>query len=42
MTLDVSKMLPAVLTALPTVEVTAAFLAEFNRKNPRGASVGKP
>jgi hypothetical protein len=42
MTLDVSKMLPAVLTALPTVEVTAAFIAEFNRKNPRGASVGKP
>lgn len=35
MTLDVSKMLPAILTALPTVEVTAAFIAEFNRKNPR-------
>ncbi len=39
MTLDVSKMLPAILTALPTVEVTAAFIAEFNRKNPRGPSV---
>jgi Skp family chaperone for outer membrane proteins len=42
MTLDVSKMLPAVLTALPTMEVTAAFIAEFNRKNPRGAPVTKP
>ena len=42
MTLDVSKMLPAVLTALPTVEVTAAFIAEFNRKNPRGPSVIRP
>jgi Skp family chaperone for outer membrane proteins len=42
MTLDVSKMLPAILTALPTVEVTTAFIAEFNRKNPRGPSVPKP
>jgi hypothetical protein len=39
MTLDVSKMLPAILTALPTVEVTTAFIAEFNRKNPRAPSV---
>lgn len=35
MTLDLSKLLPAVLTALPTVEVTEAFIADFNRKNPR-------
>lgn len=42
MTLDVSKMLPAILTALPTVEVTAAFIADFNRKNPRGPSVMRP
>jgi Skp family chaperone for outer membrane proteins len=42
MTLDVSKMLPAVLTALPTVEVTAAFVAEFNRKNPRVPAVTRP
>lgn len=42
MTLDVSKLLPAILTALPTVEVTAAFIAEFNRKNPRVPSVTKP
>jgi Skp family chaperone for outer membrane proteins len=39
MTLDVSKMLPAILTALPTVEVTTAFIAEFNRKNPRAPLV---
>jgi Skp family chaperone for outer membrane proteins len=42
MTLDVSKMLPAILTALPTVEVTAAFIAEFNRKNPRAPAVTRP
>jgi Skp family chaperone for outer membrane proteins len=42
MTLDVSKLLPAILTALPTVEVTTAFIAEFNRKNPRVTSVTKP
>jgi len=42
MTLDVSKLLPAILTALPTVEVTNAFIAEFNRKNPRVTSVTKP
>jgi Skp family chaperone for outer membrane proteins len=42
MTLDVSKMLPAVLTALPTTEVTAAFIAEFNRKNPRVSPTTRP
>jgi len=42
MTLDVSKMMPAILTALPTMEVTAAFIADFNRKNPRGPSGLKP
>ena len=35
MTLDVSKLLPAIVTALPTIEVTEAFIADFNRKNPR-------
>ena len=34
-TLDFSKLGPAVLTALPAVDVTAAFIADFNRKNPR-------
>jgi len=37
MTLDLSKLLPAILTAVPTVEVTQAFIAEFNRKYPRTA-----
>ncbi len=42
MTLDLSKMLPAILTALPTVEVTEAFIADFNRKNPRTAPATRP
>ena len=42
MTLDLSKLLPAILTALPTVEVTQAFIAEFNRKYPRTAPVTRP
>ncbi|HEU5238593.1 MAG TPA: OmpH family outer membrane protein [Pyrinomonadaceae bacterium] len=39
MTLDLSKLLPAMLTAIPAVNVTDAFIADFNRKNPR---VGPP
>ena len=35
MTLDISKLLPAILTALPTVDLTQAFIADFNSKNPR-------
>jgi Skp family chaperone for outer membrane proteins len=35
MTLDMSKMLPAILTAVPTIDLTQAFIAEFNSKNPR-------
>ena len=35
MTLDISKLLPAILTALPGVDMTAAFIADFNSKNPR-------
>jgi Skp family chaperone for outer membrane proteins len=35
MTLDLSKLLPALLTAVPAVDVTEAFIADFNRKNPR-------
>jgi len=42
MTLDLAKIMPAVLTALPTVEVTQAFIAEFNRKYPRTASPTRP
>jgi len=43
MTLDLSKLLPAMLTAMPSVDVTEAFIADFNRKNPRtGAPPAKP
>ncbi len=39
MTLDASKLLPAILTALPTTDLTQAFINDFNAKNPR---VGAP
>lgn len=39
LTLDASKMLPAILTALPTTDLTQAFINDFNAKNPR---VGAP
>jgi hypothetical protein len=42
MTLDLSKLLPAMLTALPTVDVTDAFIADFNRKNPRTGAAPRP
>ena len=35
MTLDISKLLPAILTALPATDLTQAFIDDFNRKNPR-------
>jgi len=35
MTLDISKLLPAILTAVPAVDLTQAFIADFNSKNPR-------
>jgi Skp family chaperone for outer membrane proteins len=35
MTLDLSKLLPAILTALPAVDVTQAFIDDFNRSHPR-------
>jgi Skp family chaperone for outer membrane proteins len=35
MTLDTSKMLPAILTAVPAMDLTLAFIADFNSKNPR-------
>lgn len=34
MTLDISKIGPALLTAIPAMDVTQAFIAEFNSKNP--------
>ena len=35
MTLDVSKLLPAILTVVPAVDMTQAFINDFNSKNPR-------
>ena len=35
MTLDLSKILPAILTATPGVDLTQAFIADFNSKYPR-------
>jgi Skp family chaperone for outer membrane proteins len=39
MILDISKLLPAILTANPNMDVTAAFIAEYNSK-PTTASAG--
>jgi Skp family chaperone for outer membrane proteins len=38
MTLDISKMLPAILTAVPAVDLTQAFISDFNSKYPRTAA----
>jgi Skp family chaperone for outer membrane proteins len=42
MTLDASKLLPAILTAVPAVDLTQAFINEFNSKNPRAATPTRP
>ena len=42
LTLDMSKMLPAILTAVPAIDLTQAFIAEFNSKNPRTAPTPRP
>ena len=42
MTLDLSKLLPALLTAMPAVDITDAFIADFNRKNPRTGAPPRP
>ena len=38
MTLDLSKLLPVVLTMMPAVDLTQAFINDFNAKNPRVAA----
>ncbi len=38
MTLDLSKLLPAILTAVPAIDLTQAFIADFNSRNPRTGS----
>jgi Skp family chaperone for outer membrane proteins len=43
MTLDISKLLPAILTMVPAVDLTQAFISDFNGKNPRtGAAPATP
>ncbi len=42
MTLDLSKLLPAILTAVPAVDLTQAFIADFNSKNPRTGPPARP
>ena len=37
MTLDLSKLLPAILTAMPGTDMTQAFISDFNTKYPRTA-----
>jgi Skp family chaperone for outer membrane proteins len=34
LTLDISKLLPAILTANPAMDITTAFIDEFNSRNP--------
>lgn len=38
MTLDASKILAAILTVMPSVDLTDAFIKDFNSKNPRAAA----
>jgi Skp family chaperone for outer membrane proteins len=42
MTLDISKLVPAILTAVPAVDITQAFIADFNSKNPRTGAAPRP
>jgi Skp family chaperone for outer membrane proteins len=42
MTLDASKLLPVILTMVPAMDLTQAFINDFNSKNPRGAGPPKP
>ena len=42
MILDISKLAPAILTVNPAMDVTQAFIAEFNSKNPATASAATP
>lgn len=40
MILDISKLAPAILTVNPAMDVTSAFIAEYNSRNPATASTG--
>lgn len=39
--LDISKFAPAVLTVNPAMDVTRAFIAEYNSRNPATAAAGR-
>jgi Skp family chaperone for outer membrane proteins len=41
MILDISKLAPAVLTVNPAMDVTQAFITEYNSTHPATASTGK-
>ncbi|HMJ26895.1 MAG TPA: OmpH family outer membrane protein [Pyrinomonadaceae bacterium] len=42
MTLDASKLLPVILTAVPAIDLTQAFINDFNTKNPRVGPAPRP
>ena len=42
MTLDISKLMPAILTAIPAIDMTQAFISDFNSKNPRTGTPPRP
>jgi Skp family chaperone for outer membrane proteins len=42
MILDMSKLMPAILTAKPETDITAAFIAYYNSKNPATAAATTP
>jgi Skp family chaperone for outer membrane proteins len=42
MTLDASKLLPAILTVVPATDLTQAFINDFNSKNPRTGPAPRP
>lgn len=42
MTLDISRLIEAVMTVDPTMDITSAFVAEYNSKNPATASTAGP
>jgi Skp family chaperone for outer membrane proteins len=42
MTLDISKLMPAILTAIPAIDLTQAFISDFNSKNPRTGPPPRP
>jgi Skp family chaperone for outer membrane proteins len=42
LTLDISKLLPAILTIAPGADLTKEFIAEYNSKHPASTAPAKP